>query len=342
MMLLGSAMFLALHAQSANADSTVMRSALALPINSSPVFKRDVDGTETRFVDKTVVDLNQKFFGVKKGDVYCYVSKEIPPLVRLRNRFLLAKEVIAKMSGVNDGTSMILLSVASLSPEAQNAIVDLAAEHFWIETSLEQVRTQSYAFTMRGRVTFSSPVGNLKGYFALDQDPERLAGYMKAFKETRSKTGVFTQDPAKNYDRTVFPTSRHQTYRVAIGYYPERVADTTLVGKLSEAVDEVVANQTKLLGLELEKAAAKIFGKDPGYYADIVDKSPLSENEVAKWKRQLKTQLLATGYSDRKADEILASSRPGPRELLIYLDAKTQVSEKVKPDAYPASAFIWP
>ena len=339
--MIGSAFFLAVCSLP-RLQADPFRTAFALPLDERPVLAKYVQNTELRFADRMVVDLNEEFYGVKRGDVRCYVSKRIPPLVRLRQRFAFAQEVVSRIAAQNDGTSIALVAVKSLSRESQNALLDLSIEHFGIETTLEQLQTQSFGFNIGGRMSFSSPVGTLREHIELDQNPAERKRWDDAYQLVRKGIGVLAQDPRKEYDRSTFPTSRYGTYRASIGYFPEREVDSTLVSRLSEAVDDVVREQKRSLQLQLEARAKGIFSNQPKYYSDLIDKSPLSEAEVAKWKRLLKTQLREAGNSDRRIEEILAATYPGPREFLIYMDALIQVSPRLKPDRNPVSAFIWP
>jgi hypothetical protein len=320
----------------------VSRTVFALPNNGSSVLAKHIAKPGQSYPDKTVVDLNEEFFLVKKGESLCYISKQISPLKRLHDRFSLAKEVIDKMIQKNDGSSMVLVSTKSLSASAQRSIVDIADEYFAISTSVEQISSQSYSFTMGGRVAFSSPVGVLRANFELDQDPAQMDIFWNSYKVTRDITGVLSQDKQKPYERSLYPTSKHQTYRIAIGYFPERQIESTLVTKLSEAVDEVVSSEKRRLGAELEKLAQPLFKRQSKYYADITDKSPLSESEVAKWKRRLKEQLMEEGYTARRAEEIVSLSTQASRELVLFMESNIQVDSKQKPTTVAPSAFIWP
>lgn len=320
----------------------------AVSNSSSTLPVKDVLELKTHWKSKAYVKLLSGNYGVFRNGCYFIVSKDIPLLKGLRDRFELASKIIELAKDGRSKICQVSIKGQELSGSEIDTLIKLVDQWSGMQYSPQELLDQGpMKFVFNSVTTYSSGGESFSVYPRYSYPTEEFKEFVRA---NVVMPGVLTELSAqkrqesltKNMDNPITGneiTDGAVSIRV-FNALTEKPDTSSCQKEILEQVDRIYQDEFREYQEKISKSTTPIRKLEEYLFKDF-DSTNVSETDESKNRSDLMRQLRGSGYSSQDAESRLKNLKPTGKNIVVSMQTR------IKSFGFDVSKFsitvrIWP
>lgn len=309
---------------------------------------RDLELLDQIWKSKEPVQFQSGAYGCFKNNVYYYISKDVPLLKGLRDRFNLAKKVLTLGSDGRSKIAQCHVSGNEFSDDDRSTLASLVDRWYGMSFS-----TQELADVPRYMFMFSSAITYAEGGESYSLQPSfqyPSPEVMQFVRENQLQPGLLAEKSKEQHAANVenhkygrLLSSEAKDGSLAIRFYrvnSERPDFSGAQSILIEIINKIYEDEVRRDRIEIARLSSAI-RKTESYIFKDFDSETISETELESSRKYLTGMLQQKGYDGPGAEARIAKLKMQGRDLMIFMRTSLAFyGQEATP--YSAVLRIWP
>lgn len=320
----------------------------AMPSGATALPSTDVAKLKLDWKSKEPIKFESGNYGIYSNGCYLLISKDLPLLKGLRDRFQLTKKILQLAADGRSKLAETQISGNELTTEDCETLSGYIDRWTGLKFSAEEIsRQKPLLMTFSNTMTFSSGGESITTYPSYQFPSFEAQHYAE---NNALKPGLLVEPSAERHKDNV---TRHQ-YGFVIGtevpeggmtvrLHNSMVQRQDLGGiqkNLIDTIDRIYQNDLRAYRAEIVKLSAPIRQLQPYLFADF-DLPNSSDQSGSEAKSDLISQLQMHGYTRSEAESKAVKMSMVGRDFQIVFQTRLHVFGH-DPNRYAVSIGIWP